>query len=138
MCMSYCCNQESSPDLSLTELTGATSREASTVTMADKLTPDPTSSTLLSGSAVCTSRCCLDSLEVFQVKDETVINKTKKVQGQRSWRFCCDWYTTYPWLVLCITRLKAFCIYCRYCDTRSMLKDSKLSDSAFISSGFNN
>ena len=28
-------------------------------------------------------------------------------------------------------------MYCRYCDTRGLLKD-KLSDSAFISSGFNN
>ena len=103
---------------SLTESTGATS-EASTVT--DKHTLEPNSSTSLSGS-VCTSQCCRDSLEVFQVKDDTVMNKTKKVQGQRSRQFCCDWYTTYPWLVLCVTRLKVFCVYCRYCDTRGLLK----------------
>ena len=32
---------------------------------------------------------------------------------------------------------KSHCVHCTYCDTRGLLKD-KLSDSAFISSGFNN
>ena len=96
----------------------------------------PESSTSVSQCAcICSSQCCQDFLKVFQVKDSTIINKTKKMQGQRSRQFCCDWYTTYPWLVLCVTRLKAFCVYCRYCDNRGLLKD-KLSDRAFISSGF--
>ena len=85
----------------------------------------------------CQSQCCKDSLEVFQVQDVSIINKTQKQQGQRTRQFCRDWYTNYPWLVLCCTRLKAYCAYCRYCSKRGMLRD-KLSGKAFISSGFNN
>ena len=85
----------------------------------------------------CQSQCCKDSLEVFQVQDVSIINKTQKQQGQRTQQFCRDWYTNYPWLVLCCTRLKAYCAYCRYCSKRGMLRD-KLSGKAFISSGFNN
>ena len=63
-------SQESSAGL--TELTGTTS-EASTITD----NPEPTSSTSLLGSGICTSQCCPDSLQVFQVKDESVIKKYK-------------------------------------------------------------
>ena len=86
---------------------------------------------------VCTSQCCQESLEVYQEKDDIIISRTKRTQGQRSRQFCCDWYRSYPWLVLRITRLKVFCAYCRYCDAKGLLKD-KLSDRAFISSGFCN
>ena len=90
-----------------------------------------------SGGLQCESECCQDSLDIFQVRDSTILKKTRRDQGQRSRQFCCDWYTAFPWLVLCVTHLKAFCAYCRYAAKRGLLTD-KLSDNAFISNGFNN
>ena len=84
----------------------------------------------------CDAQCCQDTLEVFQVTDESILKKTKKVQGH-SRQFCPDWYRSYPWLVLCTTRLKAYCAYCRYCNERDLLTD-KLGEAAFVTTGFNN
>ena len=85
----------------------------------------------------CESLCCQDTLNLYQVKDPHVIKKTRIPSGQRSRQFCIEWYSTYPWLVLCTTRLKAFCGYCRYCITRNLLTH-KTNDAAFVSTGFCN
>ncbi len=82
----------------------------------------------------CNAQCCQDTLEVFQVIDESVVKRTIKVQGH-SRQFCPEWYRSYPWLVLCTTRLKAFCARCRYCVKRRIVTD-KLGEPAFVSVGF--
>lgn len=84
----------------------------------------------------CNSQCCQDTLDIFQVRDDTVLKRTKRVQGHTR-RFRSDWFKRYPWLVLCITKLKAFCAYCWYTHRRGLLTD-KLGEAAFVTTGLNN
>ena len=49
----------------------------------------------------------------------------------------CQWYTSYLWLILCTTRIKAFCGYCCYGKSRGLLTD-KNADLAFTDTRFNN
>ena len=84
----------------------------------------------------CNSQCCQDTLDVFQVTDETVLKRSKRVQGHTR-QFYSEWFKNYPWLVLCVTKLKAFCAYYRYNHRRGLLTD-KLGEVAFSTTGFNN
>ena len=84
----------------------------------------------------CDARCCQDTLEIFQVTDQSVISQTRKIQGHGR-QFCVDWYKKFPWLVLCTTRFRVFCSYCRYCYRRRLLTD-KLGEAAFVTMGYNN
>jgi len=70
----------------------------------------------------CKGKYCEDSLEVYQVTDAKVLKSTRKVQGHAR-QFNADWYKSYPWLVLCVTRLLAFCTFCHYCFNRNLLTD---------------
>ena len=45
----------------------------------------------------CNARCCQDILEIFQVTDQNVILRTRKIQGH-SRQFCVEWYKKFPWL----------------------------------------
>lgn len=85
---------------------------------------------------ICAAQCSQDSLEVFQVRDKNILRATWKVQGH-SRKFCVEWYSSYPWLVMCITTLKTYCVYCRYCHKRGLLTD-KLGEAAFVTSGYSN
>ena len=86
----------------------------------------------------CDSHCCQDTHEAsaLQIRDAAVLRRTKRNQGH-SRQFCADWYGHYPWLALCVTRLKAFCAYCRYVYKHNLLTD-RSSESAFITTGYNN
>lgn len=75
-----------------------------------------------SGTAECNAPCCRDAVESFQVTNQAVLQNTRKVQGHAC-QFCTEWFKGRPWLVLCITRLKAFCNFCRYCAKRDILND---------------
>ena len=92
-----------------------------------------------SESTICLSQCCKDSevLDVYQTKDKVVLSHTKKQQGNRSRQFRSDWYDLFPWLVLCVTKLRAFCAYCTFCVKRKLLTN-QLGDKAFVVNGFCN
>ena len=78
-----------------------------------------------------------NTLEIlFQVRDDNVLKRTKRVQGHTR-QFHSDWFKRYPWLVLCVTKLKALCAHCRYIHKRGLLTD-KLGEAAFITTGFKN
>lgn len=49
----------------------------------------------------------------------------KKLQGKKWWKFTSDWFRMYPWLVLCTTRLEAFCSHCRYSSERGLLTEQR-------------
>ena len=86
----------------------------------------------------CTADCCRElRLTPFQPSDQSIIEKTRK-QGKKYCQFSPAWYSTYPWLSLCITRAKAFCTYCRYCDGHCLLCLAKKGEDAFIYAGFDN
>ena len=95
------------------------------------LAEEPTTDT-----AECNAPCCRDAVESFQVSDQAVLQKTRKLQGHAR-QFCTEWFKGRPWLVLCMTKMKAFCNFCRYCAKRDILID-KQGDAAFIDTGYDN
>lgn len=86
----------------------------------------------------CSSSCCQETLSPFQPQDAAVISNTKRKQGKRYQAFSPTWYTSYPWLTLCTTRSKVFCMYCRYCSRKVLLGLAKKGEDSFIDTGFNN
>lgn len=103
------------------------------------------SSSSLSGSITsqnqeCTSECCKDSSVMrlpYQVKSLPILSQTRKLQGSKWRQFSPDWYDVYPWLVLCMSTLKAYCHFCKYCTRRGLLSDKHI-DSVFVNAGFDN
>ena len=48
------------------------------------------------------------------------------------------WYKEYPWLLVCITKEKVFCYYCRCVDQNCTLNFSNRGEDTFTNNGFNN
>ena len=91
-----------------------------------------------SGTTACESDCCVGGLTPFQPTDTATLEKLRKNQGDRYRYFSSSWYSTFPWLTVCVTRGKAFCALCRYCSEKNLLGLSKKGDNAFILTGFDN
>ena len=90
-------------------------------------------------STECNAECCMKKgLDApFQTLNQHVLRQTRRLQGNKWRQFSPEWYRVYPWLVLCVTTLKAFCHCCRYCYQKGMLLD-KYTDAAFVREGFDN
>ena len=58
----------------------------------------------------CRGTCCSNKSEVYQPKQMEVLKGLTK-KGRN---FMISWYNKYPWITLCLTKNKVFCIYCRY------------------------
>lgn len=86
----------------------------------------------------CTSDCCAGGLTPFQPTDPATLEKLRKKQGDQYRCFSSSWYSTFPWLTVCVTRGKAFCVVCRYCSEKNLLGLSKKGDDAFTLVGFDN
>ena len=89
----------------------------------------------------CTSECCARACDEqgpspFQPKDSKTIERTRRKQGQKSRLFSPAWYVTYPWITLCTTRARVFCVYCRYCMGKGLSLAKK--EEAFVTTGFDN
>ena len=87
-------------------------------------------------SECCTNICNEQGLTLFQPKDSSTIERTRWRQGQKSSLFSPNWYVTYPWMTLCITRVRAFCVFCCYCVRKGLSLVKK--EDAFVTSGFDN
>ena len=48
------------------------------------------------------------------------------------------WYKQFKWLVLCTTRMKAFCFYCRLSTSCKIVTFSSKAEEAFTVTGFSN
>lgn len=70
-------------------------------------------------TAACGSDCCAGGLTPFQPTDTATLKKLRKKQGDRYHCFSSSWYSTFPWLAVCVTRGKAFCVVCRYCSEKN-------------------
>ena len=90
--------------------------------------------------AICSASCCKNATYVpVQVTDPGTLLKTKKLQGKKWRQFNSDWFKVYPWLVLCTTKRKAFCSYCRYSSERGLLTEKKGREVLYsIHVGFDN
>jgi len=80
---------------------------------------------------LCTAACCANDSECFQ--PPTLVPLAKNGRN-----FVPSWYKAYPWLSVCTTRGKGFCLYCRYTENHGLLTFSKKGKPAFTTTGFNN
>ena len=92
------------------------------------------------GPAECFAECCNGTgTEVVQITNASILKSTRKLQGKKWRQFSPNWYKDYKWLVLCSTRLKAFCSYCQQSDKKGLLSENRMGGGdAFLSSGFDN
>ena len=83
---------------------------------------------------VCSGQCCSNEEIAFQPKDKptlmTLAAKKRNFQPQ--------WYKQYPWLSVCTTQKKVFCLYRRNATKHKLIAFSKTGDKAFTESGFGN
>ena len=76
-------------------------------------------------SKECEGVCCIDDTVPYQPTEASVLAKTKIIYGdgksKRERSFQEYWYRSFKWLVLCTTRMKAFCFYCRFSTSRRLV-----------------
>ena len=70
------------------------------VTIDQDLAEEPSADT-----AECNAPCYRDAVESFQVSDQAVLQKTRKLQGHAR-QFCTEWFKGHPRLVLCMMKCK--------------------------------
>ena len=75
----------------------------------------------------CNASCCNDATlyNPVHVTHSSILLKTKKLQGKKWRQFNSEWFKMYPLLVLCTTRLKAFCSYCGYSNKRGLITEKR-------------
>ena len=82
----------------------------------------------------CTRECCSSFEKSFQPTDKPTLNSLATDKR----RFQSLWYKQFPWLSICLTVGKAYCLYCRFAEKRNMLTFSKMGEKAFTEIGFQN
>ena len=80
----------------------------------------------------CTARCCIHSDEPFHPIDK----KTLSIFTIKKRNFQPQWYKQFPWVSVCITYKKVYCLYCRHATKRNLI--SKMGEKAFAETGFQN
>ena len=87
----------------------------------------------LEAQSTCSGHC--SSYEKgFQPVDKPTLDMiaTEKMNFQP------QWYKQFPWLTVCLTYKKVFCLYCRYANQHNLLSFSKMGEKAFTEAGFQN
>ena len=59
--------------------------------------------------SACILPCCTDP-KPFQPVNSVVLASL----ANNNRNFVVDWFKQFPWLTLCLTKKKVFCVYCRY------------------------
>ena len=80
------------------------------------------------------AQCCSTADEAFQPTDKPTLSGLSSKQRN----FQSKWYKDYPWLSVCATYKKVFCLYCRYGSNHGLLSFANFGEKAFTKSGFNN
>lgn len=120
------------------ESCASTASDEETGCLSSEMDSEPPTSDPKPGPTRCIAVCCkVEGIgEPFQTSNHSVLLQTRKRQGSKIRYFLPDWYKAYPWLVLCMTILKAFCYFCRYCYEKDLLDN--YVDDAFVTVGFDN
>ena len=80
----------------------------------------------------CRGMCCGDEMKAYQPHEKATLSLF--VRNDR--RFLPSWYSKHPWITLCCTQKKVFCMYCRYAHKHKLLTFSKRGEDAFSVTGF--
>ena len=84
----------------------------------------------------CVLPCCGNETVAYQPTDKPLLQQL--ISNKRN--FQPGWYKRFPWLSLCLSRKKVFCLYCRYAAKKHRIIFSKTGEhqTAFTESGFKN
>ena len=78
----------------------------------------------------------------FKLLITGILAKTRIIYGNSKNKhercFQVAWYSSFKWVILCTTQLKAFCFYCRFAAKRKLIVYSTKADKAFTIEGFCN
>lgn len=88
----------------------------------------------ISGEVSCTRECCSSLEKSFQPTDKVTLDSLATDKR----RFQSQWYKQFPWVSICLTVRKAYCLYCRFAEKRHLLTFSKMGEKAFTETGFQN
>lgn len=95
--------------------------------------------TISSGSSLCSAQCCDDYSKAFQPKDEFTIKSLKSTGPAGKTRsFQTSWYGQFPWISVCVTRKRVFCLYCQHAENYQLLTFSRCGEKVFTEVGFQN
>ena len=82
----------------------------------------------------CTTVCCSEIQQAYQPNEKVILSLFIK-KGRK---FLPAWYKMFPWITLCITHKKIFCVYCRFAQRHKLFTFAKKGDVAFSVKGFDN
>ena len=75
----------------------------------------------------CTAPCCSMPHELFQPTDKSSLAKL----SVKKRNFQAQWYKRFPWLTVCFSTKKGYCLWCRYASQHSLIVFSKMGEKAF-------
>lgn len=101
----------------------------------EKISVNQSQDESLTGPSCCTALCCsADIHNAHQPTDKkmlsSLMNKGRNFQPH--------WFKRFPWLSVCTTDKKVYCICCRYVTQHGLISFSKMGEKAFTESGFQN
>ena len=82
----------------------------------------------------CVSICCSNESKAYQPRD----NSTLSLFTRKDRKFLPTWYGKYPWITLCSSQRKVYCLYCRFAHKHKLFYFSKKGEDAFATLGFDN
>ena len=82
----------------------------------------------------CTAPCCNMPHELFQPTDKSSLAKL----SVKKRNFQAQWYKRFPWLTVCFSTKKGYCLWCRYASQHNLIVFSKMGEKAFTEDGFQN
>ena len=95
----------------------------------------PTSSACTAPYAYSTI-CCACSETVFQRIDKLTLSNL--IANFKKRNFQPQWYKQFPWLSVCISSKKVYCLYCRHASQHNLITFSKMGEKALTETGFHN
>ena len=103
--------------------------EESSITMEEQ---NDTPSENVSTNPGYSSQCCTSEEKAFQPNDKP----TLQLLGAKGRNFQPTWYKQFPWLTVCICRMKVFCLYCRYAAKHNWFTFCITGENVFTEKGF--
>ena len=80
----------------------------------------------------CTSLCCASNDKAYQPIDKQTLSQLAS-SGRN---FQPQWYKKFPWLTICISTNKVYCLYCRFAAQHELITLIKTGEKAFTQDGF--